>query len=198
MTDFVPAGPFREANHPVDPIFINRWSPRAMSGAHISIESLQSLFEAARWAPSSNNNQPWRFIYARRATENWPRFFEALVPSNQSWCMAASALVVIVSRLRFEYNDKPALSHSFDTGAAWMSLALQGSMQGLVVHGMGGFDMEKASVAIGLPEGYVIEAMCAIGYPAPADALPEALRAKEVPSGRKAVAEIAFEGNLPI
>jgi nitroreductase len=197
MSDYVLPGPLRIPNHPVDSIFPNRWSPRAMSGAHISEATLQILFEAARWAPSANNSQPWRFVFARRATAAWTPFFDALVPGNQLWCKEASALVVIVSRLTFEYNGKPAPNHSFDTGSAWMSLALQGSMLGLVVHGMGGFDAGKAREAIGLPEGYMVEAMCAIGYPAPTESLPEALRAKEVPSGRKRVDEIAFEGQFP-
>jgi len=167
-----------------------------MSGAHIPKESLLTLFEAARWAPSSNNNQPWRFLYALRGSDAWPRFFDLLVPNNQTWCLQAGALAVMASKNTFE-NGKPSLTHSFDCGAAWMSLALQGSLLGLVVHGMQGFDYGKAIETVGLPDGYSIEAMCAIGYPAPAENLPEPLKSREVPSSRKRVEEFAFEGKFP-
>jgi nitroreductase len=195
MTGFPAAR--RQSDHPVDPIFPNRWSPRAMSGAHIARETLLTLFEAARWAPSSNNNQPWRFIYALRATEDWPRFLDLLVPGNQLWAKQAGALVVMASKQTFDHNGKPSITHSFDCGAAWMSLALQGSMLGLVVHGMQGFDYGKALDAVGLPDGYSVEAMCALGYPAPPETLPENLRARETPSDRKRVEEFAFEARFP-
>ena len=109
----------------------------------------------------------------------------------------AGALVVIASKQTFDYNGKPSLTPAFDTGAAWMSLALQGNMLGLVVHGMQGFDYDKAAVVVGLPEGHSVQAMCAIGYPGPLDALPETLRARDVPSGRKGLDEIALEGAFP-
>jgi nitroreductase len=98
LNDLLQALPRRQTNYPVDSLFPDRWSPRAMSGAHITEATLLSLFEAARWAPSSNNNQPWRFIYALRNTEAWPRFLGALMPSNQSWCIQAGALLVMISR----------------------------------------------------------------------------------------------------
>jgi nitroreductase len=196
MTDLVLAASSRQMEHPVDPLFPNRWSPRSMNGAHIPRESLLTLFEAARWAPSSNNNQPWRFIYAVRGSDAWPRFLDLLVPMNQTWCKQAGALVVMVSKDTFDGNGKPSITHSFDCGAAWMSLALQGSLLGLVVHGMQGFDYGKAVEAVGLPDGYSVEAMCAIGYPAPVESLPEPLRAREIPSSRKKVEEFAFEGKF--
>lgn len=184
----------RTPEHPVDQIFLNRWSPRAMSGEGISEAELMVLFEAARWAPSSYNAQPWRFVYARRETEHWSRLFGLLVESNQAWCKNAAALVVVCSRDAFEHNGKPNTTHSYCTGAAWASLALQGSLRGLVVHGMIGFDREKARLELGVPEGYTVEAMAAIGRPAPRETLPEALRAREVPSTRKPLRELVFEG----
>jgi nitroreductase len=187
----------RQPEHPVDPLFPNRWSPRSMTGGHVEKETLMTLFEAARWAPSSNNNQPWRFFYAQRASEAWPRFFNLLVPMNQAWCRNAGALIIMVSKTTFDHSGKPSLTHSFDTGAAWMSLALQGSMLGLVVHGMQGFDYAAAQVTLGLPDGYAVEAMCAVGRPAPAESLPENLREREKPSQRKPMAEIVFEGRFP-
>lgn len=186
----------RHPDHPIDPLFVNRWSPRAMSGEPVSEADLLALFEAARWAPSSYNGQPWRFLYARRGTPHWDRFFGLLVEFNQSWVKDAGALVVIASRTTFEHNGKPARTHSFDAGAAWQNLALQGSLQGLVVHGMQGFDYDRAHQELGLPDDLQVEAMAAVGHPGPVENLPEGLREREQPSGRKPVAEIAFEGGL--
>jgi nitroreductase len=196
MDEKLKTAPHRQPGHPVDPLFPGRWSPRAMSGAHLPKETLMTLFEAAHWAPSSGNGQPWRFIYALRGSEAWPRFFGLLAPGNKAWCANAGALIVMASKTISDRTGKPSKTHSFDTGAAWMSLALQGSMLGLVVHGMEGFDYGAALDATGLPDGYAVEAMCAVGYPAPAESLPENLRAREIPSARKPVAEIAFEGRF--
>lgn len=187
----------RRTDHDIDPLFVRRWSPRALSGEAIAEEELLRLFEAARWAPSSYNNQPWRFLWARRDTPPWERFLDLLVEFNRSWAQHAAALVVIVSSTTFEHNGKPSRTHSFDAGAAWMSLALAGSLQGLVVHGMQGFDDERAVQVLGVPEGFAVEIMCAVGLPGDREALPETLRQREVPSGRKTVAEIAFEGGFP-
>ena len=189
--------PHRQPDYPVDPLFPNRWSPRALGGAHVSRETLMILFEAARWAPSSNNNQPWRFVYATRETSAWPRFLDLLVPKNRSWCTGAGALILISSKNTFDHNGKLSRTHSFDTGSAWMSLALQAGMLGLIAHGMEGFDYERAASEVGLPAGYSVEAMCAIGYPGAVETLSEDLRAMEKPNGRKPVAEIAFEGCFP-
>lgn len=188
---------YRQTGHPVDDHFVERWSPRAMTGEPVSEETLGRLFEAARWAPSSYNAQPWRILYARRETPEWDLFFDLMVEFNQGWAENAGALLVFLSRKRFEHNDQPAATHSFDTGAAWMSLALQGRSLGLVVHGMQGFDYERAREALGVPEVYAVEAMAAVGHPAPKDVLPDEMREKEEPSDRRAVEEIAFEGRFP-
>jgi nitroreductase len=189
--------PHRQPEYPVDPLFPERWSPRAMSGAHIEKPVLMTLFEAARWAPSGSNAQPWRFVYALRGTDAWPRFLGILTPRNQAWCAHAGALVVIASRRDFESNGKPNKTHSFDTGSAWMSLALQASLLGLVSHGMAGFDYGAAGELVGLPDGYAVEAMCALGHPGPIENLPEDFRAREVPSGRGPVSGFAFEARFP-
>ena len=135
---------FRRRDFDIDRIFLNRWSPRSMSGDEISRDVLFSLFEAARWAPSSNNNQPWRFLYAQRNTDYWPIFFDLLTEQNKIWAKNAAVLIVVISKKTFDYNEKPARTHSYDTGAAWENLALQGSLKALVVHGMQGFDYDKA------------------------------------------------------
>jgi len=184
----------RKADHAIDRIFLDRWSPRAMTGEAIPEADLMVLFEAARWAPSSYNNQPWRILYARRDTEHWPRFFNLMVEFNQSWTSTAAALVVFVSKTHFDFNGEPAVTHSFDTGAAWENLALQGSLKGLVVHGMQGFDYERARTELNIPEGFQVEAMAAIGKPAPPETLSDDLRAKEVPSDRRKLADTICEG----
>jgi len=183
----------RHADHPVESLFVERWSPRAMSGEEISNEELLTLFEAARWAPSSMNNQPWRMLYAPRSSRHWPLFFDLLADSNKVWCVRAAALLVIISKTTFE-NGKPCRTHSYDSGAAWMSLALQGSMMGLVVHGMQGFDYERARIALEIPEEYQVEAMAAIGRPGRMEELPEQLQARETPNDRRSLTQSVCEG----
>ena len=185
---------YRQPNHPVETLIYRRWSPRAMSGERLSKAELASLFEAARWAPSSFNEQPWRFVYAERGGEHWPHFFDLLTEGNRRWAAAAAVLIVVLSRTTFERNGNPSRTHSYDTGAAWQNLALQGSRMGLVVHGMAGFDYEKARDVLEVPAEFSVEAMIAAGRPAPVEVLPASLREREVPSGRKPVAELAFPG----
>jgi nitroreductase len=184
----------RSAEYPVADLFIDRWSPRAMTGEALTHPELMSLFEAARWAPSSNNNQPWRMLYATRDSKHWPLFFDLLVEFNQSWVKNAAALVLLISRSHFEFNDKPSVTHSFDTGAAWSNLAHQGWLNGLVVHGMQGFDYERARITLNVPQGFQIEAMVAIGKPASPATLPDKLRERETPSDRRPLAKTICEG----
>jgi nitroreductase len=186
----------RTPAYPVSEWFLKRWSPRAMSGESLSDEELMPLFEAARWAPSSMNNQHWRFVYARRDTPAWSGFLDLLVEGNRLWCERAAVLVIVLSKRTFDRNGKPAATHSFDTGAAWMSLALQGSESGLVVHGMGGFDYEGARRLLDLDDEYAVEAMAAIGKPGDPGLLPEKLREREAPSSRRPLGEIVFEGSF--
>jgi nitroreductase len=180
----------------IDRMFLNRWSPRSMSGDEISQDLLFSLFEAARWAPSSNNNQPWRFLYARRNTDYWPVFFDLLTEQNKVWARNAAVLIVVISKKTFDYNEKPARTHSYDTGAAWENLALQGSLKALVVHGMQGFDYDKARSTLNIPDVFQVEAMIAIGSPGKKEDLPQNLQEREMPSARKALAEIVMEGKF--
>jgi nitroreductase len=184
----------RKADHSIEPLFLRRWSPRAMTGQPISPADLNRLFEAARWAPSTYNEQEWRFLYAHRDTPHWPMFFDLLVEGNQAWCKNAGALLVVLSHKVFARNGKPNSVHTFDTGAAFENLALQGSMMNLVIHGMAGFDRDKARSALSVPDDYAVEAMVAIGHPGDPDALPEALREREVPTGRMPIAEFTREG----
>ncbi len=185
---------FRSPDHEIHDQFWRRWSPRAMSGEPVTQETMMRLFEAARWAPSCFNEQPWRFVYALRDTAYWQPLFDFMGEFNQAWAAQAGALVLVLSKNNFSRNGKTNSTHSLDAGAAWMSLALQGSHMGLVVHGMAGFDHEAARTAYGLPEDVSVEMMIAVGHPGDPAALPEDIRAKEQPSNRLAVGAIAFEG----
>ena len=187
----------RKALYPIEKLLLERWSPRAMSGEPISHETFLRLIEAARWAPSSYNNQPWRFVYAHRDTKAWERLFNLMVSFNQGWTKNAAVLVVMISKNVFDYNGKPSRTHSFDAGAAWENLALQGFSMGLVVHGMEGFDYAKAYKDLNISEkDYTVEAMCAIGKPGKISDLPADLQEREKPSDRRPFEEILFEGSL--
>lgn len=186
----------RTPTYPINPLILNRWSPRSMTGEPMTNEELFPLFEAARWAPSCYNEQPWRIIYAKRETPEWNALYDLLIDFNKEWCKNASALVVMVSRDTFEKNNKPAVTHSYDTGAAWMAMALEGATRGYVMHGMQGFNYEKARAVLKVPEGYTVEAMAAIGKLASKENLPEEIRAKEAPSDRKPLTEILLHGSF--
>lgn len=186
----------RKSELPVHEIFLNRWSPRAMSGESIELKELLTLFEAGRWAPSSYNGQPWRFIYALRQTPAWDKFFNLMVQFNQDWAKNAGALVVIISKKTFDFNGKPARTHSFDAGSAWMSIALQGDLNGLVVHGMEGFDYDRAKTELAIPDDYTVEVMFAVGKPGKKEDLPQEMQERELPSDRKKLEELIFEGSF--
>lgn len=183
----------RTPEYPIIDLILHRWSARAMSGEPIADSALMSLFEAARWAPSCFNSQPWRFIYAKRDTPAWHTLFELLVDFNKQWCINAAVLVVIISKKLFD-NGKPSRTHSFDAGAAWENLALQGMAQGLVVHAMEGFDYERAQQQLCIPPEYAVEVMVALGKPGAIEQLPAQLQERETLSDRKEVHEIVFEG----
>jgi nitroreductase len=184
----------RKPDHQIERLLLDRWSSRAMSGEEISHEELMRLFEAARWAPSSFNAQPWRALYARRGTEHWQTFFDLLVDANKAWAKNAAVLVVFISRKNFDYNDEPSVTHSYDCGAAWENFALQGFHQRLVVHGMQGFDYDNARKELKIPDEFNVEAMAAVGRPGEKEVLPEKLQAREIPNDRRKVSESIFEG----
>ncbi len=186
----------RKSAYSIDDMILNRWSPRAMSGEAITEEQLMALFEAARWAPSSYNNQPWRFIYAKCDSPEWQTMFDLLVPFNQSWAKNAGAFIVIVSKNNFAHNEKPSRTHAFDTGAAWQNMALLGHKDGLVVHAMEGFDYDKAKMVLGVPDGYTIHAMVAVGKPGNKEDLPKDLQEREEPTNRKSIEAFISQGRF--
>ncbi|MCB0322496.1 MAG: nitroreductase family protein [Bdellovibrionales bacterium] len=197
MADRIDPLSVRKADHEISDIFLKRWSPRAMSGEAVSQEELLRLFEAARWAPSSYNEQEWRFLYAHRDTSEWQRFFDLLVEMNQAWCKNAAVLILVVSKKTMTQNGKPNLVHSLDTGMAVQNLMLQAvTMENVVTHGMAGFDRDAARRELGVPEDFDIECMIAVGRPGSPSDLPEALRDKEQPSLRRPIDAIAREGRF--
>ena len=185
----------RKTERPVDGLFVDRWSPRAMSGEPVSEAELMTLFEAARWAPSASNFQPWRMLYARRDTASWPLFFDLLNEGNRAWAQRAAALVLFVSRTHLD-DGRPCVSHSFDTGAAWQNLALQGYRSGLAVHGILGFDRQRARTALQIPVEFHVEPMAVIGRPGDKALLPERQRLREIPSERRPVSQSVCEGTF--
>lgn len=186
----------RKAQYPVHPLILNRWSPRSMTGEAISDDELMPLFEAARWAPSSNNAQLWRFVYAKRHSPFWETFVDLLFEGNRVWAQHAAVLIVITSRKFFESDDQPAVTHAFDAGAAWENLALEGTRRGLAVHGMQGFDYDRARNTLSIPETYAVLAMVAIGKRASKEALPPHLMEREFPNSRRSLDEIVLEGRF--
>jgi len=168
-----------------------------MSGESISQDELNVLFEAARWAPSAGNTHPWRILFAHRDSEQWLLFFGLLVERNQVWCRNAAVLLLFISRKTNEQTGRALITHSYDTGAAWENLALQGTLKGLVVHGMAGFDYARAKTTLNIPDDFQIEAMAAVGRPGPITVLPEDFQKRESPNTRRPITELVIEGKYP-
>jgi nitroreductase len=191
----------RTPDFPIDPVFVERWSPRAFTAEEIPAQQLMVLLEAARWAPSSYNIQPWRFVFARRGGKGWTPILAALNPFNQAWAQHAAALVVVMSAEQSQPSDgeaaQPNAAHAFDAGAAWASLALQARLSGWATHAMGGFDAAKLRQALRAPDGLALHAVVAVGRKADASTLPVDLQEDESPSGRRSLAETVFEGAMP-
>jgi nitroreductase len=160
-----------------------------------------TIFEAARWAPSAFNSQPWRFLYAKRGDADWERFLGLLIPWNRGWAQSASVLVFILSdSMAMTHRDgSPGESrtHSFDAGSAWVSLALQATRMGYHAHGMSGIEYGTAEAELGVPERYRLEAACVIGRIGDPATLDEKMRSRELPSGRRPIDESVFRGGFP-
>ena len=182
-----------DTQHQIHDLLRRRWSPRSFDERPIESEKLRSLFEAARWAPSSNNGQPWRFLVATKEnTIEYDRLFNCLVEGNQQWAYHAPALLLSVATLQFE--DGSSNRHALhDTGMAAENLALQATALGLVAHQMAGFRVDQARAACQIPDGYEPVAMIAIGYPGDPALLSDHLRAREIqPRVRKPLTEFVY------
>lgn len=188
----------RVAHHPIDPIFTGRWSPRSFTAEPVPDTVLKSAFEAARWAPSASNAQPWRFLVARPGDAFWDTYLSLLVPRNRLWATRASALILIVSERRLERRGEIVdnVSHSFDAGAAWANFAHQALLLGWHTHGIGGFDREGARRELNIPEDFAIEAVIALGRRGDLQGLDPEFHAAEAPSDRRPLAETVFAGSL--
>ena len=180
----------------IDSMFIDRWSLRAFETMALSQTQIDSLFEAARWAPSCFNDQPWLFIYAATAADR-ERFLAALVEGNQVWVKNAPLLIYLLCRKHFRHNHKENRHAAFDAGSAWLSLALQARKLGLHAHAMAGFSRDKAYAILQAPAAeYDIMAAIAVGYRAGSEVLPKTVAAREKPSERHPPREVAREGGF--
>ncbi len=185
----------RQSDFGIHELFLKRWSSRAMTGEPLPVGTLQQLFEAARWAPSSSNEQEWRFLYAEKGSDDWQGFFNLLMDGNKVWCERAAALVVVLSKKTLSRNGNPNLVHSLDTGMAVQNLLLQAAhLPDLVAHPMGGFDRTRAKLLLQVPDDVNVECMIAVGVAGRVDLLSPELQAREAFSTRKTVAEIAKPG----
>jgi len=185
-----------DAQHPIHDLLKRRWSPRAFSDQPIEAEKLHMLFEAARWAPSSNNEQPWRFIVANKDHETeWNRLLACLMEGNRKWAYRAPALILSVASLNFQDDSTPNRHAFHDTGMAVENLVLQATALGLSAHQMAGFDVEKARADLKIPSGYEPVAMIAVGHPGDLASLPDRLRERELqPRSRRSISEWTFSG----
>lgn len=180
----------------LDPVFLNRWSPRAFDRSDMPEADLATIIDAARFAPSASNFQPWRFLYARRGDENWERFLSWLVASNRSWAENASVLFYVLSESHAGGPERPSHTHSFDAGAAWGMLAMQATMLGYHTHAMAGIHFSEIAAGLGVPAHFRVEAAIALGRIGDPAILTESQRARETPSGRKRREEIAYPGDF--
>jgi len=193
-TDTLPLRKPADASYPIHDLISERWSPRAFADRPVEREKLYSILEAARWAASAGNQQPWHFIIATKENaDDHERLVATLWDRNVLWAKYAPVLILVVAKL----YDRPGKEYTsfYDTGMAVGNLVTQAVDLGLVTHQMGGFDADKARETLGIPEGYQPLAMIALGYPGTPDVLPDDLRERELaPRSRKPLEEFVFEG----
>lgn len=183
-------------DHPILKALSDRWSPYAFSDRPVADEDLQSLFEAARWAASAFNEQPWRYIVARKSDgEAFDQVLSCLVEANQAWAQAAQVLVLTVVSENYERNGKANGTAEHDVGLAAGNLSAEATARGLHIHQMGGILPDRARETFGIPEGFRALTATAIGYAAEPASLPEDIRAKETsPRSRRPLTDLVFTG----
>ncbi len=187
----LPIENYRKPDKKIEDLFWHRFSPRALSGEPLSEEVVQTVLEAARFAPSAFNEQPWRFIYSLKDDKAWQEILECLVDFNQSWAKKSGALIIVMAKNNFSHNNEENITAKFDTGAAWQNLALQARALGLVAHGMSGFDYHKLKEKFKISDDFSIIATIALGLPGDINDLSEDLKEKEKPSDRHKLEKIA-------
>jgi nitroreductase len=181
------------ADSPVNDLILRRWSPRAYADKPVSEADLKTIFEAAAWAASSYNEQPWRFVVGRKGDETWNKIFGALMPMNQSWAKAAPVLYASFAKKTFSHNGSPNGVAAHDVGAASANASLQATELGLHTHGMAGFDRDALRAAVGVPEDFDPVACWALGYLGDPESLPENWKGMELAArSRKPLGSIVF------
>lgn len=185
-----------QTDYPVHELIRNRWSPRAFADKPVPLDVLRSLFEAARWAASSFNEQPWAYLVATRDDkENFAKLLSVLVEFNASWAKSATVLAIAVAKPNFSKDNTPNRNAQYDVGAATALLSLEATARGLFVHQMAGFDAGKARQVFGIPAGWEPLAAMAIGYPGDPNSLPKPLHDRELaPRTRKPLSEFVMTG----
>jgi nitroreductase len=187
--------PKAASTHPnVHALIRARWSPRAFSDKEVPVDDLTAVLDAARWAASSYNEQPWRFIIAtKQDPEAYQRLLGLLLPFNQAWAKTAPVLILMAAKKTFTHNQTPNKYALHDTGAALANLFLQATALGLHAHGMAGFDYDRARSELKIPDDYETAAFVALGYAGSPHQLPDAQKKAELsPRSRKPLSEIAF------
>ena len=186
-------------SQPIDPLIQKRWSGRAfVENQPVSREQIIALLEAARWAPSCWNDQPWRYIVFDRFhnKDAWQKAFECLSEGNQKWVIQAPVLLIAFADTRFTRNGKPNRWGQHDTGAASTSLCLQAASMGLMAHQMGGYDRDKVRETFAVPDQFDIMSMIAVGYPANEDQInPDELERELEPRERAPLGEHFFDSS---
>ena len=172
----------------------NRWSPRAFSEKPVSTEDLATILDAGRWAASSYNEQPWRFIVAPKQDHAaFEKLLGLLVPFNQAWAKSAAVLMLVVAKKTFSHNNTPNGYGVHDAGAALATMALQATALGLHIHGMAGFDHDRARTELSIPDDFAVAAFSALGYLGSPDQLPDGAKQQELATRtRKPLSELAF------
>ena len=189
-----------ETQEKIHKIIANRWSGRAFDEKRsVADKDIISLLEAARWAPSCFGEEPWRYIVCDKTTNKtaWDKAFSCLAEGNQSWAVNAPVLILALANAFFSHNAKPNRWSQYDTGAASMSLCIQATTMGLMVHQMGGFSAEKAAELFSIPDQYISMAMMAVGYQLPEDEITqEVMKRESLERQRNPLAEQFFDGEL--
>lgn len=183
-------------DYPILDVLKRRWSPRAFSDRPVEAQKLRCIFEAARWAASSYNEQPWVFFIATKDdAQAYEQALSCLVEANQAWAKTAPVLVLTATSTNFSRNNNPNRVHQHDLGLAMGNLSAQATSMGLFLHQMAGIDQDRVREVYNLPEGYIAQTGCAIGYAGEPGQLPEGLRdAEQAPRSRKPLSEIVFTG----
>jgi len=178
---------------PVEDLFLRRWSPRAFLETPVDTDTLKAIFSAGQWAPSSNNEQPWRFLLGRKGDSVWQRIFDSLAPRNQAWTKAAPVLYASFAKKTFSQNGAANRAYQHDVGAASAQMSLEATARGLHTHGMGGFDPRKLALSCNVPNDFEPMVCWALGYLGDPETLDEQQRLMELtPRTRKPLAEAVF------